>query len=229
MRMTGSKSNKRVLVIAPHGDDEVLGCGGMVARAAAEGAQVTIVVMSTGGIQHYHLATEALPDQRAQEIHAASGILGANAAQVLFPGHEMRLETLPMLQLVTALDQVLAERRYDECFIPEPSHNLDHTLTHQAALGAFRLGSVTVPGLIAMYEGTRPGWQSPVGAGGDLFVNIASTLETKIAALEAYGSQIRDYPHPTSSEAIRRLAAQRGMEAGLDYAERFKLLRLVRS
>jgi LmbE family N-acetylglucosaminyl deacetylase len=229
MALPDSLPDRRILVIAPHGDDEVLGCGGMIARAAADGAEITVAIMATGGIKQYHLSAEASVDERMLEIYAASTILGVRDTRVLFPGYEIRLETLPMLQLVTALDEILAENAYDECFIPEPSHNLDHTLTHQAALAAFRLGSTTTPDLIAAFEGTRPGWQSPAGAGGDLFVNITSTVDAKVAALEAYGSQIRQYPHPTSTEALRRLAAMRGMEAGLDYAERFRVLRLVRS
>ncbi len=221
-------TGKKVLVIAPHGDDEVLGCGGMVARARAEGALVTIIIMAAGGVHNYHLAVEASLDQRLEEIHAASKILGVSGTRVLFPGHEIRLEALPMLHLVSALDEALAAQAYDECYIPEPSHNLDHTLTHQAALGAFRLGSNNTPPLIATYEGTRSGWQSPMGAGGDFLVNISATIDVKLAALSAYGSQIREYPHPTSLEASKRLAALRGMEAGVDYAERFRILRLVR-
>ena len=229
MSHRGKSDGQQVLVIAPHGDDEVLGCGGMIARAASEGARVSVVVMGAGGLRHYHLTVAASLDQRVEEIRAASRIMGAADAKVLFPGHEMRLETLSMLQLVSALDDVLAGRAYDECYIPEPSHNLDHTLTHKAALGAFRLGSTTTPPLIATYEGTRSGWQSPAGSGGDLFVNISSTIDTKLAALAAYRTQIREYPHPTSVEASRRLAALRGMEAGVDYAERFRILRLVRA
>ncbi len=67
------------------------------------------------------------------------------------------------------------------------------------------------------------------GIGGKLYVDVAATLDTKIAALRAYRSQIRSYPHPVSEDAVRRLAAMRGLECGMDCAERFQLLQMIRT
>lgn len=218
---------KRILVIAPHGDDEVLGCGGTLAAEAAAGAEITLVVMAMGGIKHCHLADEAAAADRLAELEAAAELLGIARTRVLFPGRDMRLESVPMLEMVTALDAALAEG-CDECYFPEPSHNLDHRRTHEATLAALRPAGHPCPGLVATYEGTVAGWDSPAGVGGKLYVDVAATLETKVAALHAYRSQVRAYPHPTSEEAVRRLAAMRGLECGLACAERFQVLRMVR-
>jgi LmbE family N-acetylglucosaminyl deacetylase len=218
---------KRILVIAPHGDDEVIGCGGTLAAEAAAGAEVALVVMAMGGVKHCHLDDAATADARAAEMEAAARLLGIACTRVLFPGRDMRLESVPMIDLVTALDGVLAEG-CDECYFPEPSHNLDHRRTHEAMLAALRPAGRPGPGLVATYEGTVAGWPSPAGEGGRLYVDVAATLETKVAALHAYRSQVRAYPHPTSEEAVRRLAAMRGLECGLQCAERFNVLRMVR-
>jgi LmbE family N-acetylglucosaminyl deacetylase len=218
---------KRILVIAPHGDDEVLGCGGTLAAAAARGAEVTLVVMAMGGVKHCYLEDEAPVADRIAEMEAASGLLGIARSRVLFPGKDMRLESVPMIELVTALDEVLGDR-YDHCYFPEPSHNLDHRRTHEAVLSALRPSGRPSPALVATYEGTVSGWESPAGRGGKLYVDVAATLETKVAALHAYASQVRPWPHPTSEEAVRRLAAMRGLECGLNHAERFHIVQMVR-
>jgi LmbE family N-acetylglucosaminyl deacetylase len=162
------------------------------------------------------------------EMEAAARLLGIARTRVLFPGKDMQLESVPMLEMVTAMDDVLAEP-YDECYLPEPSHNLDHRRTHEAVLSALRPSGRCSPGLVATYEGTVCGWPSPAGPGGKLYVDVAATLETKVAALYEYRSQVRSYPHPTSEEAVRRLAAMRGLECGLGFAERFHVLRMVRT
>jgi LmbE family N-acetylglucosaminyl deacetylase len=222
-----SERARRILVIAPHADDEVLGCGGTVAAAAARGAEVTLVVTAMGGIKHCHLETAAEAADRVAEMEAASRLLGIARTRVLFPGKDMRLESVPMLEMVTAMDEVLSEP-CDECYFPEPSHNLDHRRTHEAVLAALRPCGRPSPGLVATYEGTVCGWPSPAGPGGRLYVDIAATLEAKVAALHEYRSQVRSYPHPTSEEAVRRLAAMRGLECGLNHAERFHIVQMVR-
>lgn len=218
----------RILVVAPHADDEVIGCGGTIARAAAAGCHVTLVVMAMGGVKHHHLGTAASREERHAELEQAAALLGIGETRVLFPGWDMQLESLSMFQLVTALDEVIAARDYAECYLPEPSHNLDHRLTHEATLSALRQRGRRPIRLIASYEGTVAGWQSSAGPAGRLYVDIGRTLEAKIAALNAYSSQIREYPHPTSEEALRRLAAMRGLECGVEHAERFHVHRLVR-
>ena len=222
------RATERILVIAPHADDEVIGCGGVIALAAEAGAEVTRVIMATGGITHSHLAKGATTDERMAEIEASGKALGISRTRVLFPGHDMRLEGLSMLQMVTALDSIIRSVEFDECYLPEPSHNRDHQITHDAAVAALRPNGRRLHSWVVAYEGTALDLRASASSVGMLYVNVAATLNKKIAALHAYRSQIRQYPHPTSEEAIRRLAAMRGLECGLDHAERFRVLRVVR-
>ena len=227
MKFPKAEGIRKILVIAPHADDEVIGCGGIIARAAKNGSQVKLVVMATGGIKHHHLEEIASTDDRLAEMKSAAQTLGIRATQVLFPGRDMRLEELPMLELVTALDGVIRADDFDECYIPEPSHNRDHQLTNEAAIAALRPSGRRPMNLVAAYEGTSYDFRTATTPAGTLYVDIAATLDSKIEALHHYTSQARTYPHPMSEEAIRRLAAMRGMECGVDYAERFRVLRMV--
>lgn len=225
---TEQERGKRILVIAPHADDETIGCGGTLALAAERGAVITLVVMAVGGIKHYHLEQAAMARARLDELEASARILGVARTKVLFAGHDMRLEDLPMLEIVTALDDVVRSAEFDECYIPESSHNRDHQITHDAAVAALRPAGRKPLKLIAEYEGTSRNVHSDTAPAGTLFVDIEATLSKKLAALREYKSQIRDYPHPISEEAVRRLAAMRGLECGIQVAERFRVLRMIR-
>jgi N-acetylglucosamine malate deacetylase 1 len=220
---------QRILVISPHADDEVIGCGGTIARAIEGASEVTVVVMSIGGVKHCHLNVIASTDERTSELAACSRRLGVSNWYILFPEKDMRLETIPMIEIVTSLDHILDEGGFEEVYIPLPSHNMDHRITYEAALSSLRPSARRIsPTLVAAYEGTVINWRPHELNSGQLYVDISSFIDKKIAALEEYHSQLRPYPHTTSIDAVRRLAAMRGMESGVSYAEKFSILRLVR-
>jgi LmbE family N-acetylglucosaminyl deacetylase len=158
----------------------------------------------------------------------ACNILGVAERTVLFAGREMRLDQMPMLDLVAALDHVLARTRYDEVYFPYAAVNHDHEITYKAALAALRVGRQPPPRLCAAYEYALIGWQPDGVPGGKLYVDIdGSPLDSKVRAAAAYESQAKPYPHPCNSRSIRTLAAMRGMEVGLAAAEMFYVLRMV--
>jgi LmbE family N-acetylglucosaminyl deacetylase len=210
---------KQMLVIAPHADDEVLGCGGLIAKRAHA---VTVAVVALGW-----------PDQpndialRADELKQAAAILGVTHTKVLFPGTNMHLDTLPTIALVTAFDALLDEKRYDEVYLPYASTNNDHQIVYRTMLAALRPAARTPYGLVAAYEYAQIGWQVDEVAGGRMYVDISATLGRKLLALEAYTSQLRSYPHPCSSQSVTTLAQWRGLTAGMTYAEMFYVLRLI--
>jgi LmbE family N-acetylglucosaminyl deacetylase len=218
----------RILVVAPHADDEVAGCGGMIARRTATGHTVDLVVMATGGLHHRHLSRAATLAERYEEMAKAAAILGLNSARVLYEGLDMRLDTLPLLDLVSKLDGILDNGSYDQVFIPYSSHNHDHQVTYTACIGALRPGArKEAPKLIALYEYVYAGWPPVAVPGGRWYFDITGFLNKKIAAFEAYASQVKPWPHPCSPRALELLAATRGMECGHEHAELFYLLRLV--
>jgi LmbE family N-acetylglucosaminyl deacetylase len=133
-----------------------------------------------------------------------------------------------MLNVVTAMDALLDDMAYDEVYLPYASVNHDHQVAYRAMLAALRPATGRpAPPFVAAYEYALIGWQLEAVPGGRLYVDIGETLEVKWAALQAYPSQLRPFPHPCSPEAVLALARFRGMEAGVDAAELFYLLREI--
>ena len=212
-----------VLIIAPHADDEVLGCGGLMTKRVAQGAQVDVAVAALGG-ERAPGSHEDYAARRA-ELVAASRILGVSEVAVLYPGYNMRLDELPRVEIVSKLDALL-RRDYDEVYLPYASANHDHQIVYQCTLAALRpYASERMPRLVAAYEYAQIGWQLEAVAGGQMFVDIASEFERKLQALAAYESQLRPHPHPCSEAAVRTLAQFRGLAIGKSYAELFYILR----
>lgn len=219
---------KNILVLAPHADDEVVGCGGLIARRALEGAAVHVVVGAVGGLHHRHLETAATTECRKNELLAAAAILGVARTTILYEGLDMRLDTVPEVELVTSVDAILDETRYDEIYFPYASHNHDHRVLFNVAFAALRnTPGRPTPRVVALYEYAYVGWQPQEIRGGRMYVDISSTLERKLAAFEAYPSQLKAAPHPCSRHGIETLARMRGLEAGVAAAEMFYLQKLV--
>lgn len=217
----------RILVVSPHADDEVLGCGGMLLRRIAEGHSADVVVGSVSTVRAGG-EVKASADTRRQELAEAARRLGVGEPRILFEDYENRLDTLPILDIVSALDAVLSEGRYDQVFIPYPSHHQDHRILYEASFSALReKGDGHGPTLVAAYEYPYVGWTPVEFHGGPYYVDVSEQMDGKIHALEAYASQLRPPPHPTSVDAVRRLASMRGLECGRVYAELFYVLKMV--
>ena len=217
----------RILVISPHADDEVFGCGGMIRRRVSEGYVVDVIVATISTV-HRQSEMKATAETRTRELQEASKRLGVETPKVLFKGYENQLDTLPLLELVSALDHILDQERYDQVFIPYPSHHQDHRILYEAGFSALReKGTEHYPSLIAMYEYPYIGWTPSDFHGGKYYVNITEQLEEKLFALQAYESQLCPPPHPVSLAAVKTLAAMRGMECGRKYAELFYVIKMV--
>lgn len=215
-----------ILIIAPHADDEVLGCGGLIAKRVVQGytAHVVVCGMGWGGWR----TTQADLPTRQAELTAAATVLGVATTQVLYPGLDMRLDTLPRVELVSRFDAVLTERPYAEIYIPCISVNHDHRVVYEAMLSALR-PTVVRPALrrVCAYEYAMSGWPHATSDGGNYYVSITETLDAKLKALACYTSQLKPYPHPCSRGAVVALAHFRGMESGMIAAEMFYILREV--
>ena len=222
-----SPSEGPILVIAPHADDEVLGCGGLIAKRVAQGhtAHVVVCGMGWGG----HRTTQAdLPTRQAELQRGGAGARRRRRLEVLYPGLDMRLDTLPRVELVSRFDAVLAERPYAEIYLPCVSVNQDHRVVYEAMLSALR-PTVVRPALrrVCAYEYALSGWPHATSDGGNYYVSITETLDAKLKALACYTSQLKPYPHPCSRGAVVALAHFRGLESGMIAAEMFYILREV--
>lgn len=216
-----------VLIVVSHPDDEVLGCGGTVAALAAQGIEVRSCILSgqVNARQHRPSVQRLYQDTlRAQEI------LGLGAP-IMGDFPNIHFNTVPHLALVQFIEEAIIETQADVIFTHHPSDlNNDHLHTSTACQAAARLFQrrADVPRLKALYfmevlSSTDWGFADNRAAfTANAFFPIEETLETKLNALEAYSGVMRDFPHPRSREIVTGLAAYRGGQAGLRYAEAFQ-------
>jgi len=212
----------RVLAIAAHPDDEVLGCGGTLALHADAGDEVTIVIACEGESLRYGAG---MVDQAA-DIREAAKVLGAAVRTLGFP--DQRLDTLNLVELIRPLEQAVAEVRPQVVYCQYGGDiNRDHHLLFQAVLVATRPVVENIRAVYAFETSSSTEWAFPRTFVPDTWVDVSSTLERKIQAMACYRSEIREYPHPRSLEALRYQAMHRGSEVALRAAEAFMTVRRV--
>ncbi|MCK4717500.1 MAG: PIG-L family deacetylase [Thermoplasmata archaeon] len=211
-----------ILIIAPHPDDEVLGCGGTMALHAKRNDDVYLCIVTKREGQEW---PREKVEGREEHINAASKTLGVKETFCLgFP--DGRLDTVPQREFNDALLDVVNKTRPDIMYIPNRNdvHD-DHRRTYQAALVASRPGGGHEIKKILSYES---GWVFPnTPFAPTVFTDIKDTLDTKLAAMQEYKTEAAEYPHLRSPEAIRAMAMRRGSYAGLEYAEAFELVREI--
>ncbi len=220
---------KTILVIAAHPDDEILGCGATIARHAAEGARVLILIVAEGATSRggSNNSTDAVALLRAAAGEAAS-IVGAEKPSFLgLPDN--RLDSMPLLDIVQLIEAVVTEVRPDIIYTHHKGDlNVAHRQVHLAVLTACRpLPDSPVMAIYAFEVLSSTEWGAE--GGGDFapnrFVNVESYLDKKLAALRCYETEMRDFPHARSLQAVQALAAVRGAIAGVPAAEAFLIVR----
>lgn len=219
------------LVVVAHPDDEVLGCGGTVARLAAEGKPVHVLLLGGVTTSRYKRAEkgdQVNKDACSSEADRAAAALGA-ASLRRFDFKDNRFDGVPLLDLIKAVEEVKAQVRPDLVLTHDCSDlNVDHRLTHQAVLTAFRPDSGRAA-ILTCETLSSTEWQDQAMAAfaPNLYVAIDGFVEKKIEAMRCYASELRAFPHPRSPEGIRCLAQKRGMEVCVPFAEAFRLVRAI--
>lgn len=224
-----------ILVFAPHPDDEILGCGGMMAREAGSGNNVYVCIVTRGKPPIYieDGETKKLPHSLYYEIEAAHKKIGVVRTFYLqYP--VLMLETVPRYQLNKSILDVVNEVQPDIVYIPHfGDMHKDHALTAEAVMVAIRPKGSHIVGKVYSYETlSETEWNVPHSRNAfipNTFVSIEGYLEKKLDAIRCYKSQIGDFPEPRSIEAVEALAKLRGSTAGFEAAEAFVLIREYRS
>ena len=220
----------RTLIIAPHADDEVLGMGGTIARRIAEGVAVHVAILTGEGTEPHPLWPGKVWEDVRKECVAALEELGCEPP--IFRNLPAAcLDVVPAHQINAEIRAVLEEIRPDELYVPYAFDlHKDHGAIAYGAAVATRPYLQSLWGLrrILAYETlseTHLAWpyHTPPFQP-NVFVDVSSTLETKIRALKAYGSQIQPDTQPRSEAALRALATLRGTHIGVAAAEGFVLL-----
>jgi LmbE family N-acetylglucosaminyl deacetylase len=222
-----------VLVVAAHPDDEVLGCGGTIARHADAGDQVQVLIVAEGATsrqqQRNRLQAGDELSALAQAAQMAGSILGAAGVELLdFPDN--RLDSLDRLDLIKRLEERIDRHQPQVVYVHHAGDvNVDHRRLHEAVVTACR----PTPGhpvrrLLSFEVASSSEWQPPGSAPAfqpNWFVDISGQWRRKREALVAYASEMRPWPHARSLEALEHLARWRGAQVGVEAAEAFCLLR----
>ena len=226
----------RVLVVAAHPDDEVLGCGGTIACHADAGDQVQVLIVAEGATsrQKHRDRTEATQELSAlgQAAQQASEILGAQGVELLdLPDN--RLDSLDRLDLIKLIEERIALYQPQVVYVHHAGDvNVDHRRLHEAVVTACRpTPGQPVRRLLSYEVASSTEWQPPGSAPAfqpNWFVDISAQWERKRQALEAYAAEMRPWPHTRSIKALEHLARWRGAQVGVEAAEAFCLLRQLR-
>lgn len=230
-----SATDNRVLVVAAHPDDEVLGCGATIARLAREGREVYIAILGEGVTSRCEKGEKA-DWKLVERLHAASkqvaSLLGAKDLFMHSLPDNM-FDTVPLLDVVKIIEKIVKEVRPRTVYTHHAGDlNIDHSITARAVLTATRpVAGCPVRELLAFEVPSSTEWsfqQYEPMFHADVFMDVQATIEAKIKAMELYEGETRPFPHPRSAEALRAIARRWGSVVGAEYAEAFSLVRAVR-
>ena len=209
-RFPGSVECSRVLALGAHPDDVEVGAGGLLARLARAGKRVVIAVMSVPNQS----------EERIREARASAEVIGAES-MILWGAEPVRVEDLPMHQLVRRLDELVASERPDLVLThSERDLHWDHRLVHRASVAALR----RTPCDLFCFTST-PELNAASNFLGQGFADITDTLEVKLRAVAAHASQV--VKGSVNVESCRDLARALGRLSGAHYAEAYEVLRLM--
>ncbi len=206
-RIFDEEKGGRVLAFGAHPDDLEVGAGGLLARLSDEGADVTMVIVS--------IPNRA--EERRLEARAGAELIGADLF-ILHEEKQCRVEDIPMHELVRRMDHLIGDLRPD-LVITHSANDLhwDHSLVNRATVSALRR---TPCDLLAFLS--SPEMNAQARSVGQCFADISKTMDKKIAAISAHGSQLAKL----DLESSRDLARAMGRISGYAYAEAYEVLRV---
>ena len=216
-------TNKSVLVIAAHPDDELLGVGGTIALHSDAGDSVTCVVAATGNLKHDSDGEKAVHEQAQR----AASILGVQELKLLgFP--DQGLDQFSLVEIISPLEEIVETVRPDVVYLQYGYDiNRDHQLLFQAALVATRPMEKFIQAIFAFDTVSSTEWAYPRSFVPDTWVDISATLERKIDAMTCYETEVRDWPHPRSLHSLRVKAESAGSQVLSEAAECFMTIRRI--
>jgi LmbE family N-acetylglucosaminyl deacetylase len=235
----------KILVIVAHPDDEVLGMGGTIKKLTKNGDDVKVVVMATGiaarrstnfkNKSNYEINKndKKLIEKQIQEIRSdarhANKILGVSDIDFLdFPDNEM--DTVSNLEITKSIESIIKKFKPKKIFTHSPFDiNIDHRLIYEATITATRPNSkINVKEVYSFEIPSSTEWYFPTSFQANVFENISKELPSKLKAMKMYKSEIQEFPHPRSLEALESIAKRWGSVSGFQAAEAFCLIRQLK-
>jgi N-acetylglucosamine malate deacetylase 1 len=216
----------RVLVVAAHPDDEVLGMGGTIAAHADRGDVLRVLVVTDGSSTQYpgDADTRARKEEEARRAAAELGM--TDYVHLDLP--DMRLDTLAHVDVNRVVEEHVRDVAPQVVYTVQPDVNRDHRVLFDSVAVATRPTPGHPVRRLLTYAPTSSTEWTPAPVNWfvpNWFVDVTGTLERKVAAFAHYQTELREFPHPRSERAIRATAAHHGASCGCEYAEPFVLVR----
>ncbi len=225
--------SKKILIVAAHPDDEVLGCFGTVARLIKEGYEAYTLILGEGKTSRDESRiVENKKDELEvlnQEIVEANRIIGIKKVFIeTFPDN--RFDSVDLLDIIKAISKVKEEINPDIIFTHyEHDLNVDHQITYKAVITATRpMVDECVKEIYSFEILSSTEWNYPLSFSPDTYFDISNTIDLKLDAMKKYDSELCSYPHPRSLEGIELNAKYQGMRVGKEYVEAFKVIRNIK-
>lgn len=219
----------RVLVIAPHPDDETLGCGGTLLKHVAAGDSVSWVIVTKAYEPRW---TSEVIERREQEIEQVSAAYGfAQRFRLTFPA--ARLDTVPLEELLHSINEIVATVKPDWIYTVHTGDiHSDHRVVFEATMSAVKSFGGSGVQRVLSYETISSTDAMPPNATTvflpTVYCDITPFIERKLEIMSLYRGEVHPYPMPRALESIRALARVRGATVATEYAEAFMLLRELR-
>ncbi len=222
--------NKKILVIAAHPDDELLGCGGSLAKLSKQGCNI-FALFFTDGVSSRDKNNKIEISKRQKNSLKSLKILGVKYSKFLtFPDNS--LDKVPLINIVKEIEVVIKKFRPSVIFThSNVDLNIDHEIISRAVVTATRPKPKFCVKKIFLFETlSSTEWNFNLkkkSFNPNFFIDISKTIDIKIRSAKAYKGEITSWPHPRSLNGIKNLAKYRGQSVGVKYAEAFYLLREI--
>ncbi len=224
----------KILVVAAHPDDEILGVGGTIRKAVLAGDEAYAVILGEGQTSRWdsrELADQGAVESLHRDSYAASEMIGYK--EIFFESFpDNRFDTAALLDIVKVVEKYIKEIGPQVIYTHHSGDlNIDHRITNEAVLTATRpIGSYSVREIYGFETVSSTEWNfgnKKESFFAQKYVDITETFQVKCDAMRAYTSELCEFPHPRSLKMLEALAEVRGAGVGVEKAEAFEVIRIV--
>ena len=231
----------KILIIAAHPDDEILGMGGTILKHAKNGDKIRTIYLATGitsrrGSGYENFAKYDVTDKEKNDMKRqisnlrkntkkANNLLKVNSYDFYdFPDNEM--DSVSLLKIIKTLENEIKKFQPEKIYTTHRNDlNIDHRITFQATLTACRPGTSKVKEILSFEVPSSTEWNYPINFIPNFFVNISKELDKKLKAMSYYEHESRKFPHPRSTKNLELIAQRWGSVSGVGAAEAFEIIR----
>jgi LmbE family N-acetylglucosaminyl deacetylase len=225
---------KKILVIAAHPDDEILGVGGTVLKHSVNGDECFALILGEGITSRYdkrELADSIKVEKLHEDTYKAGEIIGYKKIYMEnLPDN--RFDSIPLLDVVKIIEKYIEDIKPDIIYTHFGGDlNIGHKITFEAVLTASRpIGQEYVKEIYAFETVSSTEWNfnGMDGFKPNYFVDITETLDMKLKAMECYKSELKEFPHPRSNKNLKASALKWGSVVSRMYAEAFQVVRIIK-